>query len=325
VLSPLTAKDVQVVLLASFRGKATLYASFAPVAASWNGAPVGHVENGGLRLNDMKPGPNALSLGEGGASRDLRFDLAAGPELHAWIIEDRSTGDIRISANEPDFKVYIGEIEQPAIRAGRSAVLVRNLKPGDYSVRIVKEGHRVEPPSQMGHVTRGGQVSLEFKLVTLPATLRGAGLPPDTMILFRNETITVPREGRFERGNIPVGSYDILIRRRGYLDRRFVRQFDRGKTIEIGPGDMPQPIMGRLQIPPVSPANATIKIQCQKTEVQECPPLREVAASPSRELSLLYGDYTFTYEAPGYEPEVRNASVGDALVTPGAVTLRRRR
>ncbi len=309
---PVTAKDVNAVVVNQLGDKAWLYTSEPLRITIDNGLPIAATPSG-LQLPPLAQGNHELTLDDGKSQRKLGFITGASPALIAFVQQKAApeTGGIAIIAGEDNVNVSING--KPYRRQTKKGQLhIASLKPGDYTIAVAKDGFATVP-AQKVTVKTGEEARAEFHLTALPrfATLRVQGAPAGAEILIDgNATGAVQTDGSFT-GPVSPGTHTVQLRNGRAISHPLQRLFAAGQTAQLSPAEV------ALQVPQgavrfhITPAGAHITLRPENE--RDGAPRTMTSQDP---ITLPEGSWIVTATAPDHNPATRTITVSpDAPVT----------
>ncbi|MFN0100616.1 MAG: PEGA domain-containing protein [Bryobacteraceae bacterium] len=294
ISGPVTAKNTLAVLVANAGQQTRVHASIPVLKVAIDGNPAGDANPAGLDVNNLQPGDRELTVDDGTIKRNLLFSVSAQPTLTAYLKLDINAGSLFIStAGEDDVAAFLNE--RPAsVKSKNGQMRIRGLPPGNYTVRVVKEGYSTDPPQKV-IIAKSQEARMEFKFKAIPrlAGLRLRGAAAGTQVyLDSNPLGAVPASGAFEFAQVLPGERVIELRRDRMTPKRIPRQFRAGETIELSGADVTLSALGGTIRVNVTPASAQLFI---KGPSDAAP--RPITSAP---LQLPEGTYVVSAKAPNH-------------------------
>jgi serine/threonine-protein kinase len=316
IAGALQARNINAVVLSQFGAHARLYSSEPLPVSVDNSAPVTATPDG-IELPVLAAGSHTLSVGEGASQRSLAFQSGSAPALTAFIEQKAApeTGGVLVTAGVDGATVLInGKPNRRPTKNGQ--IRIGNLKPGDYSIQVVKDGF--EPPAeQKVAVKKGEDARLQFQLrpAVRMATIHVQGAPAGAQVLIDdNPAGVVQADGAFSAPVNP-GAHSVMLRNGRAQSRPVQRQFAAGQTMQFSGSELALQLpQGVLRVH-VSPAGAHVTIRGE-TE-------RESAARAltQESLTLPEGTYVVSATAPDYNPSSKTVTVSSSAPAPVDITL----
>ena len=239
--SELKASELKMVVVSSYRSRATVHASLGAATLTLDGTPAGTTATGGTEIAGFGAGSHQLVFKAGlVGEHQVGVDVGPNPSVFVSLSSDRNVGAVVVTANEEDYKVFVDEKLQTLDRQKGNKRTISNLDGGPHVIRIAKDDYRAEPESHPIEVKKGRQTPVEFALTRLPqeATLLVEGAPAGMEIVVGGRQFTVPGNGRLQRTDITPGEQKIEIRRTGYKSKTFQRTFEKRQTVRLAGSDL---------------------------------------------------------------------------------------
>jgi len=309
-----TAHNLLAVLVSSTGTQARMQASVGPLKTQLDGKDQTPIAAGGTDYPNVVNGDHELVVGEGKDQKKIQVSFLGTPTLTAYLRSDVNAGNLVVVTSPPedDVIVYVGGRAQPR-KTSRGGQLRIQLAPGNASVRVSKDGFS-DVPEQVAVVKKGEDTRVEFRLKSLPrvATLRIKGVTSGATIMLDGREIgKVAADGTFQTGGLAPGDHEVDFRMAGFQNKKEVRSFKAGETVEIKDISLIQAV-GVIQLA-ISPPETKITIK------HENDPERPVTGSLIANLTP--GRYTLTGKAPGYKDKSAQLTVSSGQTTQVDMTL----
>ena len=249
ITGPVTARNLNVVLVASLGAQAHVVTNNGPLKLAVNGQAEDDATPAGVDLKTFQSGVDELVLGEGKDQVSVKESFGPAPMLTAFLRSGVSTGTLIVSTGEDDVRVFLNNREY-ARRTQRGQVRIQIL--GPVSVRVIKEGFD-SLPVQTADVKKGAETRLDFKMKASPqfATLLVLGGTPGAEVLLDQRSLgVVGPDGSFSNSTVAPGDHAVELRRDQYIPHRLQRTFHAGLTVTIVGGDA---ILAAAPPPPPPP------------------------------------------------------------------------
>ena len=291
VAGPVSARNMMVVLVASFGKRARVETNGGPWKLAVNGQAQSDAGPAGTDLTSFQPGVNEIVVGEGRDQRNMSESFGAAPMLTAFLKTDVNTGTLIVSTGQDDVRVFLNDKEYRR-RTQRGQVRVQTL--GKVTVRVAKSGFQDEP-AQTAEVKKGAEVRLQFDLKPQPqfGSLEIHGAMAGTEVLVDQKNAgTVGPDGSFSLGAIQPGDHTIELRREQYVPKRVRRSFHAGQAVVLTGTEVAlAATSGTIRLTR-NPASATITYRRgDETEPHE---------ARGNQIELPAGSYAFSATAPGF-------------------------
>jgi hypothetical protein len=294
VASPVNARNMIAVLVASFGKQARVETSAGPWKLAVNGQPQSDAGPAGTELTGFHPGVNEIVVGGGRDQRNMSESFGAAPMLTAFLKTDVNAGTLIVATGEDEVRVFLNGKEYRR-RTQRGQVRVQTL--GKVTVRVAKSGFEDEP-AQTVEVKKGAEVRLQFDLKPEPQfgslEIHGA-MAGSEVLVDRKSAGTVGPEGWLRLSAIQPGDHTIELRRDQYRPKQLQRSFHAGQAIVLAGADVV-----------LAAANGTIRLK---------------RAPPSATITYRRGDETESHEAPGNQIELPAGSYAFSASAPGFAEL----
>lgn len=236
ITGPVTAKNLDAVLVASMGNQAHVQISGTPSKLAVNGQPEADTNPAGVDLKNFQAGVDELVIGDGKDQHSVKENFGPAPMITAFLKSDLNEGTLVVSTAEDDVRVFINNREQPR-RTQRGQLRIPTI--GQVSVQS-DEGRIRLAAAQTAMVKKGAETRLEFKLTPSAqfSILRINGGTPGAEVLIDQRSLgTIGQDGSFSNGTIPPGDHIIDIRKDGFGPHRVPRNFRVGEAVTINGGD----------------------------------------------------------------------------------------
>jgi eukaryotic-like serine/threonine-protein kinase len=298
-------KNLNVLVLSQFGARAWLYSS-EPVQVAVDNGAVLTATPGGIELPPLAPGSHSLTSGEGTTQRSLGFTTGAAPALIAFVEQKAApeTGGVLVLTGEDGVSVFIGGKQQRR-QSKNGQLRIANLKPGDYTIRAVKDGFE-SPAEQKISVRKGEDARVQFQLkpAVRMASLRLQGATPGAQVFVdENAAGTVQSDGSFAAPVTP-GTHSVELRSGRAQSHAVQRQFSAGQTLQLSASELAlQTPQGVLRVH-VSPASAHVTIRAEAEHESAAKPVTQET------MTLAEGTYVVSATATDYNPSAKTVTVG---------------
>jgi eukaryotic-like serine/threonine-protein kinase len=287
VKTPITAKGVFAVVVASMGEQVHVYSSDATGKLSLDGQAPVDLAADGIELSSVAAGGHELTLNHGGESYKLAIDVGASPAVNVFVESGQNVGTLVVVTGEDKTRVFLnGKALVPLTRNGQ--LRIANLEPKDYVVRVSKPGYQDVPEQKIG-VRKGEQRRLVFALTPIPrvASLNIQNGPPGATVLIDHAAAgAILPDGTFSLPTVTPGDHVVEVRKEGFTARQINKHFVAGIPLNLGGAEVAlETAPARLTVN-FSPADAQVTL----TKAGEAP----VKASSGTALSLAAGSYTLT-------------------------------
>ncbi|MGB7759684.1 MAG: PEGA domain-containing protein [Bryobacteraceae bacterium] len=292
VTSPVNARNMVAVLVASYGKRARLVTNAGPWKLAVNGQPQGDASPGGTDLTAFQPGVNEIVVGDGQDRRNMSESFGAAPTLTAFLKTDVNAGTLIVSTGQDDVHVFLNGQENRRLTQ-HGQLRVQTL--GKVAVRVAKAGFQDEP-AQTADVKKGAEVRLQFDLKPQPrfGSLQIHGAMAGVEVLIDQKVAgTVGPDGLFSVGELVPGDHTIELRREQRVPKRLRRSFQAGGAVVLAGADVVlDTANGTVRIATRNPASATVNYRRgEETETHEV---------RGTQIELPAGTYVFSATAPGF-------------------------
>ena len=293
VNGPVTAHNIVAVLVTSFGRSARVVTNGGPWKLVVNGQPQSDATPAGTDITGFQPGVNEIVVGKDQDQRNMSETFGAAPMLTAFLKTDVNAGTLIISTGQDDVRVFLNDKEYRR-RTQRGQLRVQTL--GKVTVRVAKPGFQEEAP-QTVEIRKGAEVRVQFTLKQQPqfGSLQITGGVAGAEVLIDQKNVgTIGPDGSLTLSGIQPGEHAIELRREQYMPKRLQRTFRAGQTVALGGAEIVlAPAMGAVQITK-TPASASVTYRRGNEG--------ESREARGNRVELTPGTYTFTAEAPGFQP-----------------------
>jgi len=293
--SPVSAKELKVVVFTNLGAEGRVYTSFGPVPVQVDGRSLGDVGPDGAGMGNLTAGSHEVLVGEGEDLRKIVFEVGEAPTVTAYMSSDRNAGTLVVVTGEDNVRVLVnGRAYRRKTQGGR--LRIPNLDVRSYEIQVVKEGFEAAPP-QRAEIRKGIETQLVFRMTPAPtvATLQIEGAAPGAQVLLGRKPLgNVRDDGSFSASGIMPGEHVVEIRNEGFRPKHLARNFAAGQTIRLSGDDVVmESARGVLHIN-ASPQDARITIALVGD------PQAQVVQGTT--LNLTEGNYILRATAPEHAP-----------------------
>ncbi len=265
ITGPVTARNLDAVLVASLANQAHVLTSTGPTKLVVNGQPEADTNPAGIDLKSFQAGVDELVLGDGKDQHSVKENFGPAPMLTAFLKSDLNAGTLAVSTGEDDVRVFVNNKEYPK-RTQRGQIRIQTI--GPVTVRVSKDGFDT-PPVQSAEVKKGAETRMEFKLTAAPrfSTLQVTGGTQGAQVTIDQRDVgTIGADGGLTDTNVSPGDHTIEITRDGYASHRLTRNFKAGQTVLILGSD------AALTANPPAPAPVAKKVEPLPAPKKEAAP-----------------------------------------------------
>ncbi len=182
-----------------------------------NGQPHGTTP---VTVRNVPKGRATVTLRMQGFDEETReLSVVAGESQTLFVKMSGQPGTISLSAVPDDARFYV--TDQPE---GRGPVILKNLKPGKYAVRVEREGFATVRKDF--HLLNGGSIVEEFRLANVMGRLEVRTIPGGAQVLLDGAVVGVTKTRGEDTDpsevlvveNVREGEHNVVIKREGYAD-----------------------------------------------------------------------------------------------------------
>ncbi len=211
-------------------------------AVSMDERQIGELKDGAITIENVSPGTHRVKVGEG---RTLVFSTGKAPGINLVVNSNRNFGTLVIQANEDNATVSIDGKKYARLTSSRELSIQAEAK--QHTIRVAKEGYKVDPPEIHAQLKKGDQFQARFNLVAQPARLIiSRQLPGSAVWIDGSLTGAVKPDGSFSAQLAP-GTHRIEFRKDGYSSATVLRAFEPGRQVVVSRADAP---LARVVAPP---------------------------------------------------------------------------
>jgi PEGA domain-containing protein len=273
-LGSISADGIDVVALSSFGNQATISCSGCSGTVSMDDRPAGEIKNGLSTVSSPSAGTHRVHLNTESGERSMVFVAGGAPAINLALTSNRNYGTLVVVTGEDGVSVFIDgrRYSRPTARGQiRTPVEAK-----EHTVRVAKDGFRVDPPEFSGAVAKGGQLEARFRLTPEPARLLVTDAAPGTRVSIDGKTVgVVAPDGSFST-QVQAGKHQIEIAREGYTSSEAARDFIPGRAVQLSKTEVQLTPLRQAKAEPKAPPKAT-PVELPKTSPVE-PPRPDPAA-----------------------------------------------
>jgi eukaryotic-like serine/threonine-protein kinase len=285
--APIAARGVLAVIVANRGGRFHVYSSDAATKLSLDGQPAVDATGNGADFTQVAPGAHQLTVGRGNDEYKLDIDAGPMPTLITFLQSGQNVGTVLIVTGQEKAKVFLDDKLQASTNQN-GQLRIPNLEPGDYTVRVSKNGFQ-EVPEQKVRIRKGEQAKLNFILQPIPhfAALSIQGATPGTVVAIDQVPVgAVQSDGTLSVPTINPGDHVIDLRKDRFRPIQIKKHFVAGTVVLLaGPEVTLDAASGELKITfPASDATVTLAKGSESS----------LKVNSGSALSLTPGSYTIT-------------------------------
>jgi hypothetical protein len=200
-------------------------------------------------------------------------------------------------------------------------LMVSSVTVGRHKLEIRKRGYRSSVQEASIQIQPGKTAEVDVTLTSLPPLLIVTGAVRETQVLLDGKLLGTTHGGEL-REEVPQGSHQIELTRRGYRSKPFQFAFELGEERALKPPDsVLQRMLGTFSFSVKPARNVTLKIE-PHTDVYEYS--RTVLTEVPAKLELPPGHYNMTFSSPGYQDKIVSPEIVDGELKPIEITLDKR-
>jgi eukaryotic-like serine/threonine-protein kinase len=234
VLRPIVAKGV-VALIASGAGdKIHVDSSDPAFKVSLDGQATTELSQGGADIPAVTAGAHQLMLSRGADEYKLDLDVKASPTMTVFLESGQNVGTLLVVTGQDKARVFLGD-KPLAQLSDRGQLLIPNLEPKTYTVRVSKSGYQ-DLPEQKIRIRKGEQAKVEFNLQPLPhlAALSIQGGSPGATVLIDQAVVgTIQSDGTLNLATVNPGDRIVEVRKDKFKPKQIKKHFVAGAAVVL--------------------------------------------------------------------------------------------
>jgi eukaryotic-like serine/threonine-protein kinase len=291
--TPVKAKDLNAVVIASLAARARVYASDSSLKGGLNDQTPQLIADGGVEFGVITANTE-LRIDDGKSTRVRFLEVGNAPTLTVWLASDPNQGTLQVEVRVPGAEASVDGSKPRTLRLGKENYF--GLVPGAHNIRVTRDGY--EAVDRKVEVTKGKMLPLlmdEWKPVVRTASLTIDGATREAEVsIDGNFRGNVGIDGTFRLGELSPGEHTITLRKTNFEDKQLQRAFTVGQTVRLSGADGQLTPFGALDFR-VSPQSASITYK-RPEEAQSH------AAENGKAVPVRAGRYVVTATANGYRP-----------------------
>ncbi|MGA8152315.1 MAG: protein kinase [Terriglobales bacterium] len=318
VKSAVDARGVDAVVVASNGTQLHVTSSAANTKLSVDGQPDVDLGKDGADVSGVAAGSHQLAMKLGGDQHTLDLEMKPNPTLTVFILSNQNIGSLLL-VTEDNAQVYLdNQLQKHNTHGGQ--LLITNLKPRDYRVRVAKKGFQ-NAPEQRVSVHKGEQARLSFTLQAVPhvASLVIQNGTPGMAVLLDNTAIgTVGPDGTFGFNTVSPGDHTLELHKDGFKPKSLKEHFADGGTITLNSTDATLEASGAQLKIVFSPSDSNVVLARAKES-----PIKVTSGTP---MSLAPGSYELTVHNGSFSRSVsidvtagQSRTIGPLSLAPGGM------
>jgi eukaryotic-like serine/threonine-protein kinase len=232
-ITNVSQQDTEVLVATSFGNRVTVACSGCSGTVKVDDRSVGELKDGTITAENVGPGTHRVKVGE---DRSLIFSTGSAPDINLIVNSNRNFGALVIEANEDNATVFIDGKKYPRLASRGQLSIPAEAK--QHTIRVAKEGYRVDPPEIRAELKKGDQFEARFNLVALPARLIVSKQLPGAAVRIDGSLAgTVSPDGSFS-AQVNPGDHQIEFMKDGYSSAKLQRSFGPGRQVVISRTDV---------------------------------------------------------------------------------------
>ena len=266
-----------------------------------DGQSIGKLGPDGLDLPSLTAGNHQLDLGEGKDARRKSIDIGPARTLVARLDADPNAGNLVVQTNEDDVEIVVllnGQEIKRGVTKNRG-FSVQGLRAETYQVRVSKGGYDVDAGEKPVLIEKGQdvQVSFEFRRRPVMASVEIHSTAGAELFMDGARLAVVPSSGVFLARD-RTGKHTFQAKKKQFKPRQQDVELLDGENRPI---DLTlAPALGTVEVK-VTPSDSAITYDAADG------PSRQGFKGPKQQLPE--GEYTFYFQANGFEEESRPVHV----------------
>ncbi len=232
VFTNLSQQNTDLIASGTFGNRAIVACSACAGAVSMDERQIGELKDGAITIENVTPGTHRVKVGE---DRNLVFSTAAAPGINLAVNSNRNFGALVVEANEDNAVVFVDGKKYSRLTSRGQLSIPAEAK--QHTIRVVKEGYKVDPPEIRAQLKKGDQFQARFNLTREPARLLVSRQLPGAAVWIDGSLVgTVQPDGSLS-AQVTPGAHRIEFRKDGYSTATVQRSFEPGRQINISRGE----------------------------------------------------------------------------------------
>ncbi len=171
-------------------------------------------------VRNVPKGHAAVTLRMPGFDEETReLSVVAGESQTLFVKMNGQPGTMSLTAIPDDARFYVNDRPE-----GKGPVILKNLKPGSYSVRVEREGYATARKDFV--LENGGSIVEEFRLSNVMGRIEVRTIPGGAQVFLDGASVGVTKTHGEETDpsevlaidNVREGEHNLVIKREGYAD-----------------------------------------------------------------------------------------------------------
>jgi serine/threonine-protein kinase len=260
IKTPLTAKGVLAMLVASVGDHVAVYSSAPGAKVAIDGKPPMDLPADGAYLS-VSGVAHELTVVLNGEEYKLGIEVTSAPVLNVFVESGQNVGTLVVVTGQDKTKVFLnGKVLDQQTRGGQ--LRIANLEPKEYAVRVSKAGFQ-DLPEQRIRIRKGQQGRLVFGLLPIVrlASLSIQGGVPGTAVLVDQQNVgSIAADGSLNTSTIAPGDHTIELRSDRFKPKQIKKHFAAGAPVTLTSADaVLEAAPGQLKIT-YGPADAQVTL-----------------------------------------------------------------
>ncbi len=246
----ISQQNTDAIVSGIFGSRAVVTCSGCTGAVSMDERQVGELKDGAITIENVAPGTHRVKVGE---DRSLVFSTGKSPGINLGVNSNRNFGALVIEANEDNATVFIDGKRYPRLTSRGQLSIPAEAK--QHTIRVAKDGYKVDPPEIRAQLKKGDQFQARFNLTPEPGRLVVSRQLPGAAVLVDGSLVgAIWPDGSFSAPVTP-GDHRIEFRKDGYSSATVQRSFGPGRPVIVTRAEAPL-IANIVTPPPVTPPAA---------------------------------------------------------------------
>jgi len=316
VKSAVDARGVEAVVVSSNGNQLHLTSSTPKSTLSVDGQAGIDFGKDGADVSGVSAGSHSLAMKLGGDLHTLDLEMKPGPTLTVFILSNQNIGSLLV-VTEDSAQVYLNDQLQKH-NTHNGQLLITNLTPRDYRVRVAKKGFQ-NAPEQRVSVHKGEQARLSFTLQAVPhvaSLMIQNGTPGSTVLLDNASVGAVGPDGTFGFNTVSPGDHTLELRKEGFKAKTLKEHFTDGGTVTLGAEAALEASGGQVKIA-FTPADANVVLARGKDTFKVTSGAALSLPPGTYELTVHNGNFTRSASLEIAAGQVR--TIGPLSLAPGGM------
>jgi hypothetical protein len=244
----ISQQNTDVIVSGTFGNRVVVACSGCSGPVTMDDRHIGELKDGAITIENVMPGTHRVTVGE---DRNLVFSTAAAPAINLAVNSNRNFGALVIEANEDNAAVFIDGKKYSRLTSRGQLSIPAEAR--QHTIRVAKQGYKVDPPEIRGQLKKGDQFQARFNLTPEPARLIVSRQLAGAAVWIDGSPVgAVKPDGSFS-AQVTPGPHRIEFRKDGYSSATVQRSFEPSRQIIVSRADAPL-VANVVTPPPVVPA-----------------------------------------------------------------------